>query len=46
MKLLARPIRPRWNPLLRATGALREEWRPFFSATSLSVVGEDARNTG
>jgi 5-methylcytosine-specific restriction endonuclease McrA len=33
MKLLKKPIRPKWTPTFRAPSRFYEEWRPYLTAT-------------
>jgi len=36
MRLLRRPVRPRWTPTFRAPSRFYEEWRPFLSAADMA----------
>ena len=36
MRLLRRPVRPRWTPAFRTPSRFYEDWRPFLSAADLA----------
>lgn len=36
IKLLKRPVRPRWTPAFRAPARFYEEWRPFLSVADMA----------
>ena len=36
MRLLKRPVRPRWTPAFRAPARFYEDWRPFLSVADMA----------
>jgi 5-methylcytosine-specific restriction endonuclease McrA len=36
LRLLHRPVRPKWTPTFRAPSRFYEEWRPFLSAADMA----------